>query len=111
MKFDLEELVVIKENGEVGLVIDREIEDDKLLYVVSYWLNGKSICEQFNENELERNERWENKELITNRKLNVLIAKLEHEKYFVVNHNQTFDKLSRGQQKTIAKKLLEMEKS
>lgn len=50
-------------------------------------------------------------ELIANRKLNVLIAKLAHEKYFVVNHNQTFDKLSREQQKAIAKKLLEMEKS
>lgn len=50
-------------------------------------------------------------EFTTNRKLNVLIAKLEHEKYFVVNHNQTFDKLSRVQQKTIAKKLLEMEEN
>lgn len=46
-------------------------------------------------------------EMMTNRKLNVLIAKLEHEKYFVVKHNQTFDKLSRLQQKAIAKKLLE----
>ena len=45
-------------------------------------------------------------EFTTNRKLNVLIAKLEHEKYFVVNHNQTFDKLSRVQQKTIAKKTI-----
>ena len=50
-------------------------------------------------------------DLITNRRLNVLIAKLEQEKYFVVNYNRTFDKLSRTQQKTIAKKILEMEKS
>lgn len=46
----------------------------------------------------------------TNQKLNVLIEKLEREKYYVVNYNQTFDKLSREQQKTIAKKLLEMGK-
>lgn len=48
-------------------------------------------------------------EFTTNRKLNVLIAKLEQEKYYVVNHNQTFDKLSRVQKKAIAKKLLETE--
>lgn len=53
---------------------------------------------KFNENEMEKD-----------RKLNVLVAKLAHEKYFVVNHNQTFDKLTRVQQKAIAKKLLEME--
>lgn len=46
-----------------------------------------------------------------NRKLNVLVAKLEHEKYFVVNHNQTFDRLTRVQQKAIAEKLLEMEEN
>ena len=53
-------------------------------------------------------EEYEN-ELETNRKLNMLIAKLEHENYFVVNHNQTFDRLTRMQQKAIARKLLEME--
>ena len=56
MKFGLEEQVVIKHNGAVGLVIDREIENDEFLYVVTYMLNEESVCEQFNENELEKME-------------------------------------------------------
>ena len=58
MKFDLEEKVVIKENGAVGIVIDRELEDKYLLelYVVLYGLDEQSFCEEFYEYELEKYE-------------------------------------------------------
>lgn len=51
MKFDLEDEVVIKENGLVGIVINRELEDE-WLYTVAYILDKESFCEEFYENEL-----------------------------------------------------------
>lgn len=55
MKFYLEEEVVIKENGAVGIVINRELEDE-WLYTVAYIASGVSFCEEFYENELEKYE-------------------------------------------------------
>ena len=55
LKFDLEEEVIIKENGAVGWVIDRQLVDE-WLYVVTYIASGVSFCEEFYENELEKYE-------------------------------------------------------